>query len=188
MMLNGFREGLRGLSEKRIHVRRPLWAESEDSVIRALLAALLALSLTCCSATNCMGGSIVYNIVNYADLQNGYTLNYLNFGNRFPIAYLQYDRAGASEADPYDLYNSSGNALAAGFGEQTIFPTRLSLGGSTWIIATLTTIPEPGTLTLALLGGACIGAVQWMRRSRQAARAAKSPRDLVAGGRLCCRL
>jgi hypothetical protein len=44
-------------------------------MIRALLAALLALSLTCCSATNCMGGSIVYNLVNYADLQNGYTLS-----------------------------------------------------------------------------------------------------------------
>jgi hypothetical protein len=75
MMPNGFPKGLRGLSEKRIHVRRPLWAESEDSMCRALLAALLALSLTCCSATNCMGGSIVYNIQNYADLQNGYTLS-----------------------------------------------------------------------------------------------------------------
>jgi hypothetical protein len=75
MLLNGFPEGLNGLSEKRTHVRRPLWAESEDSMIRALLAALLALSLTCCSATNCMGGSIVYNIVNYPDLQNGYTLS-----------------------------------------------------------------------------------------------------------------
>jgi hypothetical protein len=63
-MPNGFPEGLSGLSEKRIHVRRPLWAESEDSMFLALLAALLALSLTCCSATNCMGGSIVYNIVN----------------------------------------------------------------------------------------------------------------------------
>jgi hypothetical protein len=70
MMLNGFPEGLRGLSEKRIHVCRPLWAESEDSMFRALLAALLSLSLTCCSATNCMGGSIVYQIQNYADPQN----------------------------------------------------------------------------------------------------------------------
>jgi hypothetical protein len=75
-MLNDFPEGLSGLSEKRTHVRRPLlWAESEDSTFRALLAALLGLSLTCCAATNCMGGSIVYNIVNYADLQNGYTLS-----------------------------------------------------------------------------------------------------------------
>jgi len=44
-------------------------------MFRALLAALLGLSLTCCSATNCMGGSIVYQIQIYADLQNGYTLS-----------------------------------------------------------------------------------------------------------------
>jgi hypothetical protein len=74
-MPNGFPEGLLGLSEKRIHVRRPLWAESEDSMFRALLAALLALSLTCCSATICMGGSIVYDLASYADLQNGYALS-----------------------------------------------------------------------------------------------------------------
>jgi PEP-CTERM motif len=47
-------------------------------------------------------------------------------------------------------------------------PPGLQLGGSTWIIATTATIPEPGTLTLALLGGACMGAIQWMRRCRRA--------------------
>jgi len=82
-----------------------------------------------------------------------------------------------------DIYQSTAAFLESNptWSDMVLFPPGLSLGGTTWIIATAATIPEPGTLTLALLGSACIGGVQWMGRSRQAARAAKSPLDLVAG-------
>jgi hypothetical protein len=230
MMLNGFPEGLNGLSEKRTRVRRPVCAESEDSMFRALLAALLSLSLACCSATNCMGGSIVYNIQNYAYLQNGFTLSGTittdgtigtltsaditawSFSVTGPMSYqltsqnpgaflfvsnltasstalslahtntigliegltlvgpqltafptLSYQRIPGA-----DVYTSFGDQGANSWSDFAPSPPGLSLGGSTWIIATTATIPEPGTLTLTLLGGACIGAVQWMQRCRRA--------------------
>ena len=45
-------------------------------------------------------------------------------------------------------------------------------GGSSWTIGTLA-VPEPGTLTLALLGIACVAAAQTTMRYR---RAASNPR------------
>jgi hypothetical protein len=36
-------------------------------------------------------------------------------------------------------------------------------GGSSWMIGTLA-VPEPGSLTLGLLGIACLAVVQWTRR------------------------
>ena len=45
-----------------------------------------------------------------------------------------------------------------------------SLGGSTWVIALAgATVPEPGSLTLALLGGACLAVVQRAKRRRRVA-------------------
>jgi len=41
-----------------------------------------------------------------------------------------------------------------------------ALGGDPWVIAS---IPEPGSLTLALLGGACLAVVEWTRRRRRVA-------------------
>ena len=77
VMPNGFPEGLRGLSaESRTSRPSPrLGPTRRNRRIAALLAALLPCFSTCCSATNCMGGSIVYNIQNYPDLQNGFTLS-----------------------------------------------------------------------------------------------------------------
>ena len=46
----------------------------------------------------------------------------------------------------------------------------ISLGGlNPWIIATTAAIPEPGSLTLALLGTACLAVGEWTRRRRWAA-------------------
>jgi hypothetical protein len=201
-------------------------------MFRALLATLLSLALTCCSATNCMGGSIVYNIQNYADLQNGYTVSgtittdgtigtltlpgaitawsfsvtgpesyqatsqdpgaetlvvnltasaseltmtlpptngYNQFDLFGPSIVLAYERTPEEGGFPgSDFYGAMSPGVADLWGTFTPYPPGLSLGGSPWIIATAATIPEPGTLTLALLGGACIGAVQWMRRCRRA--------------------
>jgi hypothetical protein len=201
-------------------------------MIRALLAALLALSLTCCSATNSMGGSIVYNIQNYADLQNGFTLSgtittdgtigtltsadvtawsfsvagptQYQLTSQNPGAFLVVSNLTASATElslahtntigliegltlvgpqptafpilsyqripGADVYTSFGDQGANSWSDFAPFPPGLSLGGSTWIIATAATVPEPGTLTLALLGGAWIGAVQWKRQCRRSVR------------------
>jgi hypothetical protein len=208
-------------------------------MIRALLAALLALSLTCCSATNCMGGSIVYNIVNYADLQNGYKLSGTittdgaigtltsaditawSFSVTGPTSYQGTSQApgatvfadnltaSATELTLAPIIPIPGEGIAeelqffgatlvgatldyarvffdtppvfgadeyeSGFDNDMFppwsirinYPPGVTPGGSAWIIATVATIPEPGTLTLALLGGTCISAVVWMRRCRR---------------------
>jgi hypothetical protein len=201
-------------------------------MIRALLATLLSLSLTCCSATHCMGESIVYNIQNYADLQNGFTLSGTittdgtigtltsadvtawsfsvagptpyQLTSQNPGAFLVVSNLTASATElslahtntigliegltlvgpqptafpilsyqripGADVYTSFGDQGANSWSDFAPSPPGLSLGGSTWIIATAATVPEPGTLTLALLGGAWIGAVQWMRPCRRSVR------------------
>jgi hypothetical protein len=49
-------------------------------------------------------------------------------------------------------------------------PSTDALGGAPWIIAqAVQTVPEPGTLSLALLGTACLAVVEWSRRCRRAA-------------------
>src|SRR5262249_32098087 len=51
-------------------------------------------------------------------------------------------------------------------------PPGLSLGGNTWVIAAnlAQAVPEPGSLTLALLGLSCLAAAAlWPRRQRRAA-------------------
>jgi PEP-CTERM motif len=47
------------------------------------------------------------------------------------------------------------------------YPPGLQLGGSTWIIATanVSAVPEPSTLTLALLGVVCLAVAHGMTRS-----------------------
>jgi PEP-CTERM motif len=42
--------------------------------------------------------------------------------------------------------------------------------GQPWVIAQASSVPEPGTLTLALLGGSCLAVVRWRRRHRRVAR------------------
>jgi hypothetical protein len=52
-------------------------------------------------------------------------------------------------------------------------PPGLQLGGTTWLIAIAPPdVPEPGSLTLASLGIACVAGVAWARRRRGAAGAA----------------
>jgi hypothetical protein len=70
---------------------------------------------------------------------------------------------------PADFYGANGPAFEQFFSASTSIPPGLLLPSSTWIIAQ--TIPEPGSLTLALLGLPCLAAtVLWTGRSSRAGR------------------
>jgi len=71
---------------------------------------------------------------------------------------IEWSRSGPPSSDAYE---ASGN-MTSFWGDFPFNPPGLQLGGSTWIVATA--VPEPGTLTLALLGIACLAVVQWTRR------------------------
>jgi hypothetical protein len=59
-----------------------------------------------------------------------------------------------------DVYNATGNVFVL----WSDSPPSSQLGGDPWIVAQ--TVPEPGSLTLALLGTACPALVAWTRRHR----------------------
>jgi hypothetical protein len=89
---------------------------------------------------------------------------------------LQYERSPGPPlgSDSYFATLSNAHNLAWATGVDN--PPGLSLGGDPWIIALLT-VPEPGPLTLALLGfPGLAAAVLWTtRRNRAASRPAVSP-------------
>jgi hypothetical protein len=82
---------------------------------------------------------------------------------------LEYERINTGSGNIDSYVSLVFTITLYGWGAISEYPPGLSLGRSTWIIATVATRPEPGTFTLALLGGACVGAVMWMRRCRRAA-------------------
>jgi len=56
----------------------------------------------------------------------------------------------------------------------------ISLGGiNPWIIATTAAVPEPGSLTLALLGTLCLAVGEWTRRRRRAASSVQASPALI---------
>jgi hypothetical protein len=196
---------------------------------RALLLALLSLFVSFSPNATTKAGSIVYEIQNYAALQNGYTLSGTittdgtigtltsaditawSFSVTGPSSYgssslspgagtqvngvtataaaitmapsapdsdfgslqffsdsppvLNYGRADANDGNG-DRYSSLSFPTQAWitFGG---YPPGLQLGGSTWIIATanVSAVPEPSTLTLALLGVVCLAVAHSMTRS-----------------------
>ncbi len=85
-------------------------------------------------------------------------LVYVNFG------------IDSNNNEPDFYYATISSPPTSGFAWSTTAPVPpgLSLGGSTWIIAQAS-VPEPGSLTLVLLGSACLAAVQWTRRCRRVA-------------------
>jgi PEP-CTERM motif len=192
---------------------------------RAPMFALLGFLMTLGTNATIEAASIVYNIQNYADLQNGYTLSgtittdgtigTLTSANitawsfsvtgpaayeltsqtpetydqlqgltasatsitlappssEFAASYLTFTSPTTGTALIYDRYSPFTGSLEEYYfttpGESTAWndsangPPGLKLGGSTWTIATAS-VPEPSTLTLALLGIACL-AVQRVR-------------------------
>jgi hypothetical protein len=83
------------------------------------------------------------------------------------IAWSRY-----SPSFDFDLYTAGSENIA--FWDAKA-PVNDSVGGDPWIIAS--TVPEPGSLALAVLGSACIAVVQWTRRGRRVAcgRPAQAP-------------
>jgi len=73
------------------------------------------------------------------------------------------DDYGLSSAPPFWAYTASTNYLS----EPGNLWNSLSSAppASPWVIAQ-TAVPEPASLTLALLGGACVAVVEWTRRRR----------------------
>jgi hypothetical protein len=83
------------------------------------------------------------------------------FPSPFPTN-LSYIR---TNIDVYAAETASGSIIWV---NQVPVPPGLILGGDPWVIAVAaSTVPEPGSLTLALLGGACLAVVQWTRRRRR---------------------
>jgi PEP-CTERM motif len=101
------------------------------------------------------------------------------------ITNLQYDRNPANPAeggpatDSYSSFNGTSTPSGIAWKDVVDNPPGLQLGGSTWVIATVTAsaVPEPSTLTLALLGMACLAVAQrTMRYSRDASSPQMSPK------------
>lgn len=216
---------------------------------RTLLIALLNLFLTFRTNATTMGGSITYDLQNFAALQNGYTLrgtittdgtigaltasnvvawsfsvtgpqaytltsqdpntlvstlsgviatatsliipvpaqgvqsdgiflisNGTNFGGSPGLRYYRQGDTipGESPYDQYDMSVPSPIPLIPNYAwlDTALRPPGLDLGsvgisaqggGSSWMIGTLA-VPEPGSLTLGLLGIACLAVAQWTRR------------------------
>jgi len=207
---------------------------------RKFLLALVSLFLTFCSAAGSMGGTITYDFVSYAALQNGYTLsgtittdgslgplssaditawNYTITNGTItdeesgagaetqgltasstqltlpqstaPLGYSYLALNGGPPNSDYrsqlfyaylvpwpvnpslfvDIYQSiipQGPTPPGFYGweDDAFDPPGLSLGGSPWIIAQAA-VPEPDSVTLALVGSACLAAAQWTRRRRR---------------------
>jgi hypothetical protein len=91
------------------------------------------------------------------------------------ITNLGYDRnpvnpgEGGPATDAYSSFNGTGAASGISWRDVVDNPPGLQLGGSTWVIATVTgsAVPEPSTLTLALLGMACLAVAQRTMRYRK---------------------
>jgi len=123
------------------------------------------------TSTDAFADSAVQNLTATATMltlvQNG-AENFVTLGtvlNSVFVDELEWGRFGLF--DSYNLFSASNavwDATAAN-------PPGLQLGGNTWIIAIVGSqgVPEPGTLTLALLGGVCLAVVQWTRRRRRVA-------------------
>ena len=94
--------------------------------------------------------------------QNYLELSYYN-GNTLSLIIWNEGEGGAGAGQPNGY-------LAQSFGTNvwSTNPSDTALGGAPWLIATAT-VPEPGSLTLALLGSACLAVVQWARRCRRVA-------------------
>jgi hypothetical protein len=87
----------------------------------------------------------------------------LEFEPVFDDRGLFWGRDTSSNQDTYRVFVDGAAEL---WGTTSSPVGSLSLGGTNWIIAT---IPEPGSLSLALLGSACLAVVQWTRRRRRVA-------------------
>ena len=102
------------------------------------------------------------------------TLTMLTLSDSNPLSQL---RLPPVIEDPIEYIRSPGFGVYEAFGNNQLFwqhdsenTPGLSLGGDPWVIAVAaSTVPEPGSLTLALLGGTCLAVVQSTRRRRQEA-------------------
>jgi hypothetical protein len=98
--------------------------------------------------------------------------NNLVFTNGF-VGLLEYTRTPPSNAPGFgDSYQAFSPNASLFWSASASNPPGLSLGGNTWIIAAnlAQAVPEPGSLTLALLGLSCLAtAALWTRRHSRAA-------------------
>ena len=76
---------------------------------------------------------------------------------------------GWTQYGPEQFYEAGKKSQADLWLTNVAYPTLPLPTADTWIIAT-TAVPEPGTLTLALLGIACLAVAAWTRRRSRAAR------------------
>ena len=96
------------------------------------------------------------------------TLTMLTLSDSNPISQL---RLPPVIEDPIEYIRSPGFGVYQAFGNNQSFWEQnsednpgFSLGGDPWVIAVAaSTVPEPGSLTLALLGGTCLAVVRWAR-------------------------
>jgi PEP-CTERM motif len=192
---------------------------------RALLLAVLSVFLDFSPTATTMGGSITYNIQNYAALQDGYTLSgtittdgtigtltsaditAFSISVTGPVDYVVTSQSVGASAGVQGAVTATAAAITIApsvvadanflglgtndlalqyyhfsddygwyiFGANDSLPQAwntegagLSLGGSTWIVATAS-VPEPGTVTLALIGIACLAVARRTRRHRRVA-------------------
>ncbi|MGO9923499.1 MAG: PEP-CTERM sorting domain-containing protein [Isosphaeraceae bacterium] len=78
------------------------------------------------------------------------------------LAFIEWVRSPSSNGDLYEAGAGTGSSLW-----ETPNPGT-ALGGDPWVIAQAQSVPEPGSLTLALLGSACLAVVHWTRRCSRA--------------------
>ena len=90
--------------------------------------------------------------------------SFAKIGMLFPPAdpILRWSRGATLSGDQYEAINPTGTILW-----NDTPPATGSLGGDPWIIGQA--VPEPGSLTLALLGIGYLAVVTWARRCRRAA-------------------
>ncbi len=86
--------------------------------------------------------------------------NDLTFAPLNNLALLGYGRI-QGVSDQYEAVTATASVI---WDTIASVPPGLSLGSDPWVIAVAgATVPEPGSFTLALLGGACLAVVHWTR-------------------------